>query len=98
MKGHIAAPSRGCMMTKTARAHEMLKFAVFRETCSYLCMKLLFACVCKSVFKEALIISLNEIFTCGIPFVLEIIIVNIINVVRLHSVLQGARVLGCLAF
>jgi len=61
-------------------------------------MKLRFACVCKSVFKEALIICLNEMFTCGTPFVLEIINVNIINVVRLHSVLQCACVLGISAF
>jgi hypothetical protein len=61
-------------------------------------MKLRFACVCKSVFKEALIIFLNEMFTCGTSFVLEIINVNIINVVRLHSVPQCACVLGISAF
>lgn len=98
MIGHTAALSRGCMTTKTTRAHEMLKFAVFRETFCCICMKLLFACVCKSVFKEALIICLNEIFTCGTPYVLEVIIVNVINVVRLHSIPQCACVLGFLAF
>ena len=61
-------------------------------------MKLRFACVCKSVFKEALIICLNEIFTCGTPLVLEIINVNLINVVRLHSVPQCACVCGTSAF
>jgi hypothetical protein len=50
------------------------------------------------VFKEALVICLNEIFACGTPFVLEIINVNIINVVRLHFVPQCACVLGTLAF
>lgn len=90
------APSRGSMTIKTTRAHEIFKFAVFSVTCCYICMKLLFACVCKSVFKEALIICLNEIFTC--PFVIEIINLNIINVVRLHSVPQCACVLGTLAF
>jgi hypothetical protein len=86
------------MTTKTTRAHEMLKFAVFRETWCYICMKLRFACVCKCVFKEALIICLNEIFTCGTLFVLEIINVNIIHVVKLHSVPQCACVRGTLTF
>lgn len=86
------------MTTNKTRAHEMLKFAVFLETCCYICMKLRFACVCKFVFKEALVICLNEIFACGTPFVLEIINVNIINVVRLHFVPQCACVLGTLAF
>jgi diacylglycerol kinase len=96
--GHITASSRGCMTTKTTRAHELFKFAVFRETCCYICMKLSFACVCKSAFMEAFIICLNEIFTCVTPIVLEIINVNIMNVVKLHSVPQCACVLDTVAF
>ena len=71
---------------------------VSRETCCYLCMKLRFECVCKSLFKETVIICLNEIFTCETPFVLEIIHVNIVNVVRLHSVPHCTRVLGTSTF